>query len=437
LSGNLTIRNARIVLPDRGATGDLLIEDGVISQIGPRVSRSAGEEIDATGLICLPGVIDPQVHFREPGYPEREDLASGSRAAAAGGVTAFLDMPNPKPATTTVEALHAKLALAAEKSVVHYGFFIGATQHNLDDINAAERTAGIQVFMASSTGGMLVDSPPALEALFAKANKLIAVHAEDESRLRERKLLYADSHDPRDHPRIRDVETAMLATHKAVDLALKHGARLHLMQLSSAEEADYLATIPRKRITAEVCPQHLFLYAEDAYERLGSYVQCDPPVRSRRHADALWKRLVDGTIDCLATGHAPHTKQAKNATYPTSPSGMPGVEWALPLMLDQVNAGRCSLTDVVRWMADAPASVYHIPRKGRLEVGYDGDITLVDMNAERTIDNASVHTRCGWSPWEGRTLKGWPVLTAVLGQPVFRDGAIVEGVRGRELTFSR
>lgn len=435
MAGSLTIRNGRMVLPDRVVSGDLIIEDGIITTIAPRVPGTVGEEIDATGLVVLPGVIDAQVHFREPGHPQKEDLVSGSRAAAAGGVTAFLDMPNTDPPTTTVDELHDKLERAAQRCCVHYGFFIGATSDNLGELNQAERTCGIKIFMGSSTGDLLVEAPEALEAIFANANKLIAVHAEDEERLRERKILYQDSDDPGDHPKVRDVETALRATKLAVDLSLKHGRRLHLLHLTSEEEVDLLRATPRDRITAEVCPQHLFMWAPDAYERLGNRAKCNPPIRTQRHAKALWKGLVDGTLNCVATDHAPHTTEEKGRKYTEAPSGMPGVEWVLPLMLDQVSKGNCSLSDVVRWLCQGPADCYRIPRKGRLEVGYDGDVVLVDMERVRTVENGRVWTRVGWSPYDGWTLTGWPVLTAVLGNPVFRDGQVMEGVYGRELTF--
>lgn len=437
MSSSITIRQAELVLPERVVTGDVLIEDGIISEIGPSLSRSAGEVIDGRGLTLLPGAMDPQVHFRDPGSTHKECLSSGSRAAASGGITAFLDMPNTNPNTSTVDALHAKLDLASKKSSVHYGFFMGATGENIEELNAAERTCGIKIFMGASTGNLLVSDFKVIEEIFAKANKLIAVHAENNQRLIERYQIYHDSTDPKDHPVIRDVETALSATLFAVGLSLKYGQRLHVLHLTSGDEADYLASVPRDKITCEVCPQHLFLHAEDAYDRLGTKAQCNPPVRSKHHANVLWQRLVDGTINCVATDHAPHTLDEKARPFPKSPSGMPGVEWALPLMLNQVNNDKTRLLDVARWMCEAPAKIYGVPRKGRLETGYDGDIVLVDMKETRTITNESVRSRCGWSPFEGFQVQGWPVLTAVLGEPVFRDGEIIDTVRGSELTFVR
>ena len=436
MPSSLTIRHAQLVLPDRVAQGDLVIENGIISYVGPSASKTAGEIIDGTGLTVLPGVIDPQVHFRDPGFPEKENIASGSRAAAAGGVTSFLDMPNNRPATITVDALHAKLETARQTSAVHYGFFMGATADNLDEVNATDRTCGIKIFMGSSTGNLLVEDPEVLEEIFANANKLIAVHAEDEARLRQRKLLYEDSVDPSDHPKMRDVETALAATKLATSLSLKYGRRLHILHLTSAEEADYLANIPREKISCEVCPQHLLFSSETIYDKIGNLAKCNPPIRTERHATTLWKRLLDGTIDCIATDHAPHTLEEKARPFLQAPAGMPGVEWSLPLMLNRVHEGRATLQNVAAWMSENPARCYSIPRKGRLEEGYDGDIVLVDMKQQRTIEDEGTFSRCGWTPYRGETITGWPVLTALLGRAVFRDGQIIEGVRGRELTFS-
>lgn len=435
MAGNLTIRQARLVLPDRVVTGDLLVEDGVIAEIGPSIARSVGEEISGRGLTVLPGVIDPQVHFREPGHTYKEDLATGSRAAAAGGVTSFLDMPNNNPVTTSAERLEAKLALAADKSVVHYGFFIGANGENNDEIIASDRSAGVKVMMGPSTEGLTLEGAERLEHIFAGVgDKVLAVHAESGRRIRERRLLYEDRAQVTDHPKIRDVESALAATTHAVDLSHKHGRRLHLLHLSTAEEVEFLLGVDRSRITTEVTPHHLFLDL-DAYERLGTRAQTNPPIRGGRHMARLLEGLRAGTIDCITSDHAPHTAEEKDRPYPTSPSGLPGLEWSLPVMLDQVHREQITLCDVARWMSEGPARVYGIGRKGRLEVGYDADLAIVDMNAERTVGQDKIWTRTGWSPWEGRTLFGWPVMTAVLGQLVFREGSIEEGIRGRALTF--
>jgi dihydroorotase len=346
-------------------------------------------------------------------------------------------MPNNEPACTTVERLHEKLDRAAATSAVHYGFFIGATPDNMEALNAAERACGIKIFMGGSGGDLLVHEPENIERIFMGANKPIAVHAEDELRLRERAQLYEGTVDVRDHPRIRDAESALIATRRAVEFSLKHGQRLHILHVSSAEEVAFLGTVPRDNITAEVCPQNLFLHAEDVYDALGERAQCDPPVRTQRHARALWQGLTDGIIQCIATDHAPYALAMKQQGYPNTPSGMPGVEWSLPLMLDQVHRGTATLNQVARWMSEAPARCYGIPRKGRLETGYDGDFVLVDMARTKTITDVTTRSGCAWTPYDGWEVTGWPVLTAVMGRPVYRDGQIIEGVRGRELTYAR
>lgn len=430
---DLTVSQALLVLPDREVVGDVVVRDGVIAEVAPRASRPAGEVVDGRGLVLLPGAVDAQVHFRDPGLTHKEDLESGSRAAAAGGVTAYLEMPNTRPSTTTRGALAAKLARAAQVSSVHYGFFVGATKDNVDELVAADETCGIKVFMGASTGDLLVDDADALDAILARSgDRIVAVHAEDEARLRGRRAAYT-GHDVADHARIRDEEAAMIATKTAVGLARRHGARLHVLHVSTAEEADWLATLGDPRITAEVCTPHLFLDAETAYEALGTKAQCNPPVRARRHREALWRHLHAGTFALVATDHAPHTLEEKGRTYPESPSGMPGVEWMLPLLCEEVAAGRATWSDVARWVCDGPARTYGLRGKGRLEVGFDGDLALVDPGARRTIGDRPYFTRCGWSPFEGRVVRGWPVLTAVDGRPVFRDGEVLPGVRGRSL----
>lgn len=437
MPADLTIRKARIVLPDRVVTGDLVVEDGVITEIAPTASRTRGEVIDATGLTLLPGVIDPHVSFRDPSNNPTETFASGSRAAAAGGVTAFLDAPRNDPPATTVERLEAKLARAAEHSVVHYGFFIGATDDNHDELRRAERACGIKVWLADPSGQLVIRDPARLEQIFATADMPVAVHAEDAERVKARAEQYADSTDVRDHSRVRDVETVMRATRHVAELALKHGRRTHLLHLSTADEVAYLRSFDRGWITAEVSPQHLFLDADEAYARLGTLVQCNPPIRTKRHGEALWQALLDGVIECVASDHAPHPRSKKEFTWPRSPSGVPGVEWTLPLLLDQAHRGACSLRQVAKWTSAAPARCFGIQRKGRLEVGYDADLVLVDPKETRTITHEGTRSGCGWTPWEGRTVTGWPVLTAVLGRPVFRDGQVLEGVRGRALAYHR
>lgn len=435
MHGDITFRGAELVLPDRVAVGDLAIEGGRIVAVG-RVDRPVGDVVDARGLTLMPGVIDPQVHFREPGGVHKEDLRTGSRAAAAGGVTAFLEMPNTNPPTTTPAALQDKLDRAKGRAAAHYGFFYGATADNAGTVPDATAVPGIKVFMGSSTGTLLVDDQDALEAQFAGATVPIVVHAEDETRLRARKAQFADATDPAMHPVIRDEECALIATKRAVDLARRHGKRLHVLHLSTAEETAFLRSLPKEGlVTTETLPQYLWLDASH-YATLGTRLQMNPPVREKRHGEALWRGLLDGTIACIATDHAPHTLDEKALPFGEAPSGMPGVELSLPLMLHAVASGRCTMRHVVRWMCEAPAHIYGIEGKGRLAVGSDGDVVLVDRKAQRTVRAEGLYTKAGWSPFEGWTLTGWPVMTVLSGRPVFREGAHVEGVFGAPLRFA-
>ncbi|MFL6649542.1 MAG: dihydroorotase [Sulfurifustaceae bacterium] len=431
---SLVIRNARVAREDGTVfDGDVYCENGLIARIDGRIDVAADETIDAAGLLLLPGVIDPQVHFREPGKEYKEDLASGSHAAAKGGVTSFLEMPNTDPPTTSQAALDDKLARAAQKCVVNYGFFIGATPNNLDVVNRAHPACGIKVFMGSSTGSLLVDRDEDLERLFANGTRLIAVHAEDEARIRARAAQLAGS-DPAVHSEIRDNECARLATAKALALSKKYRRRLHILHLSTREEVELLRHDKPSWVTAEVIPNHLLLNTAD-YAALGTLVQMNPPIRTPADNDALWRGLHDGVIDFIATDHAPHTLDEKRAGYPRSPSGMPGVETSLPLMLTEMRAGRCTLAEIQKWMSRGPAEAYGMVNKGRLQLGYDADLTLVDIDRYRPVRNDEMLTRVRWSPFAGRELTGWPQYTIVNGVIVYERGRIRPNVRGRALQF--
>ena len=430
------IQGATVALPSCLAKADLLIEDGQIASIGTRLGK-ADHVIDATGLIVMPGAIDPQVHFREPGGEHKESLYTGSRAAAAGGVTSFLDMPNNQPPTISANDLLSKKERAKKDSLVNYGFFIGATSDNLDELNQTPNVCGIKIFMGSSTGNLLVSEPQEIEKIFANGTRLIATHAEDESILEENKTLMKPS-DVRQHPQFRDASAALSASELAVELSLKYQRRLHLLHLTTQEETNLLRRIPRDHhISAEVCPQAFLLPAPECYERLGTFAQMNPPLRSKRHGMALWQALKDGIIDCVATDHAPHTIEEKNQPYGKAPSGMPGVETLLPLMLNQAAQGLCSLLDVAKWTSQAPASLYQIVNKGRIEIGYDADFALVDINKSQTITNGKLHTQVNWSPYHNWIIQGVIQRTMVAGQTVFCDGEIVESTNhlNRELQF--
>lgn len=429
MSEKTLIRGASVVLPSQIAATNVLIEKGKIIAIDAHSTSSADRVIDAHGLTLIPGVIDDQVHFREPGNTHKEDLHTGSRACAAGGVTTYLEMPNTSPHASTVERLQWKYHRAAQTSFVNYGFYIGATEDNIEQLQAASFAPGIKIFIGSSTGELLVDLQAALERIFAQTTLPICAHCEDESTVRANRLALGDNLTLHDHSRIRDVQAAVIATRRAVDLAVKHKHRFHVLHVSTADE---LPIIKDKSpwITAEVCPHHLFFSTND-YDQLGSLVQMNPSVKPPEHPPQLWQALLDGTIQVIATDHAPHTLDEKAKPYPHSPSGLPAVENSLALMLDQVAQNRCSLQQVVHWMSDAPARVWGLVGKGRIEVGYDADLVLVDLNLRKQVDNRLQLTKCGWSPWDGRLLTGWPVRTLVHGETVFEQGKIYESIRGR------
>lgn len=427
------IKNARVVLPTGIHRTAVLIRDGVIVDIDPAVQSEAEEVVDATGLHLIPGVIDDQVHFREPGLTHKEDLHTASRACAKGGVTTFLEMPNTKPATITQVLLTQKLKLAAEKSLVHFGFYIGATPHNLAELRGAHRTPGIKIFIGSSTGDLLVDDQASLERIFAETTLPICAHCEDEATVRANAKRLAGTSSVADHSLIRDHRAAVIATRRAIELAHRHCHRFHVLHVSTADEIELLRD-PRGLITAEACPHHL-LFSTDDYARLGTLVQMNPSLKTQRDCAQLWQALRDGLIQVIATDHAPHTLEEKQQPYPQSPSGLPAVENSLALMLDQVHRGRCKLEQVVHWMCDAPARVWDIVGKGRIAVGYDADLVLVDLQKTATIRNEDQESKCGWSPWEGVTLTGWAVRTWVRGREVFRDGRIDDLCRGEEAVF--
>lgn len=431
------IRDATVVLPSGSVPTNVLIDDGKIAAIDPAQHTRADKVVSARGLHLLPGVIDDQVHFREPGLTHKEDLHTATRACAKGGVTTFLEMPNTIPTTTTQSRLNEKLALAAGKCLVNFGFYIGATPNNLAELTAATRTPGIKIFIGSSTGDLLVDEQAALEAIFAETTLPICAHCEDEATVRANAERLAGTTNVADHSRIRDHAAAIIATRRAVDLAKRHHHRFHVLHVSTGDEADFLVN-HGDLITAEVCPHHLFFNIDD-YARLGTLVQMNPSLKTADDNRRLWQALLDGHIQVIATDHAPHTLEEKRQPYSPghggSPSGLPAVENSLALLLNEVNRSRCTMEQVVHWMCDAPARVWDIVDKGRIAVGYDADLVLVDLHKSVTIRNAEQETKSRWSPWDGQTLTGWPVRTWVLGQEVYLDGKINDTIRGREANF--
>ena len=439
MSGNMLIMGATVVLPRATKQADVRAVGGVISEISePGTLEHSDDEllIDGSGLHLLPGAIDPQVHFRDPGQPEKEDLGSGSAAAVSGGVTSFLDMPNNKPSVVDMTGMQKKLDTAAAKCVNNYGFFIGATPNNVEKLQEAVGTpeaplaipgiCGIKIFMGSSTGTLLVNEREALDTIFSQTAGLIAVHAEDEKRLNERFPAYEARTDIAAHAEWRDDVTALLATQLAVELAQTYGHRLHILHLTSGIEADWLngkTSLPSEQkegaiITTETLPQHLTFTDKDVIEQ-GTRLQMNPPIRYQSDKDTLWKRLLDGTVQCMATDHAPHTLEAKQLGFPSAPSGMPGVETSLAVMLTHAKAGKCTLEQVVQWMSTNVADCYNMIGKGRIDIGADADFVLVDLENEHEVTDENSWTRVGWNPFRGRALTGWARMTIVAGIPVF------------------
>ncbi|MFZ1103202.1 MAG: dihydroorotase, partial [Hyphomicrobiaceae bacterium] len=373
---------------------------------------------------------------REPGLERKEDLETGSRAAVLGGVTAVFEMPNTQPLTTSAEALADKVARARHRMHCDFAFYVGGTRENIEAIPALERlegSAGIKVFMGSSTGNLLVDDEPSLDRIVARISRRAAFHAEDEARLKERAGLRRPG-DPASHPVWRDAEAALIATQRLVRLAEAHGKRVHVLHVSTAEEMAFLAE-HKDWASVEATPHHLTLAAPECYERLGTYAQMNPPVRDAHHRAALWEALAAGVVDVLGSDHAPHTREEKDHAYPASHSGMTGVQTLVPIMLDHVNAGRLTLERFVDLTSHGPQRLFGIRGKGRIAVGYDADLTVVDMKRRETIANAWIASRCGWTPYDGVTVQGWPVGTFVRGRRVMWEGEVTGPARGEPVRF--
>jgi dihydroorotase len=433
------IKNAKVVLPDGIVETSVLIEDAKIADIDVAMQTPVDDVIDGAGKHLIPGVIDDQVHFREPGLTHKEDLHHASRACAKGGVTSFLEMPNTIPNTVTQSALNEKLTLAESRSLVNFGFYIGATTENIDELKFAKRTPGIKIFIGSSTGDLLVDEQAALEKIFRETSLPICAHCEDESTVRANAEKFAGSTDVATHSRIRDHRAAVIATQRAIDLAQRHNHRFHVLHVSTADEIELIAQ-GGDLISAEVCPHHLFFNVDD-YPRLGSLIKMNPSIKTKTDNEQLWQALLDGVITVIATDHAPHTLEEKRLPYPDCPSGLPAVENSLALMMNQVALGKCTVQQVVKWMCSEPARIWNIRNKGKIQIGFDADLALVDLQLKQTIDNEQQQTKCGWSPWHGTELTGWPIATWVMGRQVFRleDGVAEfdDSKLGQEIKFGQ
>lgn len=433
---DLVIKGGTVVNHDGVGVRDVGISGGRIAAIGNLAAAQGGAVIDAKGLHVLPGVIDSQVHFREPGLEHKEDLESGSLGAVLGGVTAVFEMPNTKPLTTTAERLADKVARARNRMFCDFAFYVGGTRENIDDIPMLEKlegSAGIKVFMGSSTGDLLVDDESSLDRIIGAISRRAAFHSEDEARLIER-MHVRRAGDPASHPEWRDEEAAMISTRRLVRLAEKHKRRVHVLHVSTAAEMAFLAE-HKDWASVEVTPHHLTLVAPECYETLGTYAQMNPPVRDERHRQAIWEGLASGVVDVLGSDHAPHSREEKDHAYPASHSGMTGVQTLVPVMLDHVANGRLSIERFVDLTSHGPQRLFGIRGKGRIAVGYDADFTIVDLQRQETITDEQVASRAGWTPYHGKRVTGWPVGTIVRGRRVMWDGEIIGPAHGAPVGF--
>ncbi|WP_135079013.1 dihydroorotase [Terasakiella sp. SH-1] len=416
---------------------DVALKEGKIAELGDLDVTKAKDVMDVTGLHVLPGVIDSQVHFREPGLEHKEDLATGTAAAALGGVTAVFEMPNTKPSTITAQDMADKCRRAKDRVWTDVAFFIGAAAENVEKLPELERqqgVSGVKIFMGSSTGSLLVKDDATLSAVLASGQRRVAVHCEDEDRLAERFAMVKDGALVKMHAQWRDAETALLATKRILRLARGVGRRIHVLHVTTADEMEILAQY-KDIATVECTPQHLTLN-DDWYEKIGTKAQMNPPIRAQHHVDALWHAVNQGVVDCIGSDHAPHTLEEKSAAYPNSPSGMTGVQTLVPIMLNHVNEGRLTLERFVDLSSAGPCRIYNVASKGRMAKGYDADFTIVDMKAERTITDQWIASRCGWTPYDGMKVQGWPITTIVRGHVVMHEDLLIGDPVGEAVRFA-
>src|SRR3989338_8842614 len=431
----LAIVNGKVMVNGKLEDKNILIENGKITKItADKISSS--DRLDASGKIVLPGLIDVHVHLREPGLTQKEDFKTGTMAAAAGGVTTVLEMPNTKPATTTVKLLQEKRGMAKSKAVVNYGFYIGATADNIDEIRNAENIAGVKVYMGSSTGNLLVTDKKAIKNLFS-SGKRGGVHAEDEELMKKNAAKYKDENNPAVHAKIRSSEVEAAAVKNAANIlsSCKNANRIHFTHTSTKQAMEIIKSAKKNssNISCDVTPHHLFLTYEEL-KKQGNFAKMNPALRSREDVEALWKAINSGVVDCIATDHAPHKKKEKETDYMEAPSGVPGLETMLPLLLDAVNKKMLTLQQLVKLTSENPARLFGIKNKVNLAVGADADLVIVDMNMEKEVENKKLFTKCKWSPFAGWKLKGWPTTTIVNGNVVYNEGKI-NNVKGKEVEF--
>jgi dihydroorotase len=436
-SFDLIVRGGTCVFPWGEARTDLGIRDGRFASLAVPAT-AAGPTLPASGLHVLPGLIDPHVHLRDPGDASVETLESGTRGAVLGGITCVFDMPNTSPAITTAETIALKRRSIQDRAWCDVGFYVGATRANTADLAQYETLPGIcaiKVFAGSSTGDLMIEDDPGIEAVLRSGHRRVAFHSEDEYRLQARRTLFKPGDPYACHMEWRDPECAFLGTRRLVALARETNRAIHILHVSTEEELDFLQH-HRAQVSVEVLVNHLTQIAPDCYERLGGYAVMNPPIRDRRHFEAAWAAVRDGRVDTIGSDHAPHSRAAKERPWPHTAAGLTGVQTTVPLMLDHVNAGRLSLARLVDLMAAGPARIYGLRAKGRIAVGYDADLTLVDLHARRRIENAAMASLCGWTPFDGVAVTGWPVATIVRGAAVMQHGEVLATPRGALASFA-
>ena len=432
---SLIIKNGSCYIDGKLTKKDIGLSGNKIKKIG-KIELNSSKVYDATDKVVLPGIIDTQVHFREPGSTDAEDLESGSRAAVLGGVTALFEMPNTNPPTSNLVEFDKKLLAAKNRMHSNYAFYFGATPDNtnqLAKLKDVEGCCGVKLFAGSSTGNLLVDKEADIEKVISSSDRIVSIHSEDEDIIKLRKK-FIKKGDVHSHAEWRNVEVAMSSTRRVVKIAERYNKKIHVLHVTTREEVDFLA-MHKKNVTFETTPQHLTMYAPDCYDKLGTYAQMNPPLRTKEHYDRLWVAIKNNIVDVLGSDHAPHLKENKDKEYPNSPSGMPGVQTIFPVMLDHVNNEKLTLQQLINLMCENPCKIFGIKNKGYLKEGYDADLTIADMNKEVVIKNEMIASKCGWTPFNNYKVKGFPVATIVNGHLVMSDGKVVEESKGTPLKF--
>ena len=432
---SLIIKNGSCYIDGKLAKADIGISNNKIKKIG-KIELNRSKVYDASGKIVLPGIIDTQVHFREPGSTDAEDLESGSRAAVLGGVTSLFEMPNTNPPTSNLAEFDKKLQAAKNRMHSNYAFYFGATPDNTDQLaklKDVEGCCGVKLFAGSSTGNLLVDKEADIEKVISSSDRIVSIHSEDEDIIKLRKK-FIKKGDVHSHAEWRNIEVAMSSTRRVVKIAERYNKKIHVLHVTTRDEVDFLA-MHKKNVTFETTPQHLTMYAPDCYDKLGTYAQMNPPLRTKEHYDRLWAAIKNNIVDVLGSDHAPHLKENKDKEYPNSPSGMPGVQTIFPVMLDHVNNEKLTLQQLINLMCENPCKIFGIKNKGYLKEGYDADLTIADMDKEVVIKNEIIASKCGWTPFNNYKVKGFPVGTIVNGHLVMSDGKVIVESKGTPLKF--